>query len=423
MIISLLTRLAEAWATVRVGAAPPLVARLRPPVLKAVDGEDTMVRLDKLLAERGAGSRKDIDRLIRKGLVELDGEVVGKNGAKLKVPWGSAPIVDGFDYPPPPLLAAYHKPLGVVSTTKDERGRPDLSSVLPMEWQKALHVGLASNPAASRAAYSRLSGMMTGQPVGRLDADTTGLLLFSRDGDLTHRLLHPKYVVEREYVAEVEGEVEEAALRRQLEAGVETTEDGETLVVHATLVGVERGEEGEEGEVAGQSVRLTVTEGKHRMVRRLLANCGHPVLALHRLRYGAIVLEELQIEEGEAAPIEGDALLWALQLSAAAAAAPPPSAAAAPPGEAPPAPPSPPPSPPPSESARRVSRVTAEAEAAPARDLDEEMEEARWREWSPRPDVVEAVMLAAEVEWDEALCALRRERGGVVEAIEALKNS
>ena len=107
---------------------------------------------------------------------------------------------------------------------RDDQNRPDLSSVLPMEWQSTLH------------------------PVGRLDADTTGLLLFSRDGDLTHKLLHPKYGVEREYIAEVEGEVDEAALRATLAAGVDTTEDGETLVVVAALVGVD-----------GQQVRLALT--------------------------------------------------------------------------------------------------------------------------------------------------------------------
>ena len=150
---------------------------------------------------------------------------------------------------------------------KDDQGRPDLSSVLPMEWQGTLH------------------------PVGRLDADTTGLLLFSRDGDLTHKLLHPKYGVEREYVAEVEGDLDEELLRATLAAGVDTTEDGETLVVVAALVGVE-----------GQEVRLTVTEGKHRMVRRLLNNCGHPVVALHRVRYGDVHLDDL--EEGGSIAVE-----------------------------------------------------------------------------------------------------------------------
>ena len=128
----------------------------------AISCEGELVRLDKLLAERGAGSRKDVDRMIRKGLVSVQSletgelEVVGKSGAKLKVPWESSPVVDGFDYPPPPMLAAYYKPLGVVSTMKDDKGRPDLSAVLPQPWQKTLH------------------------PVGRLDADTTGLLLYAQ---------------------------------------------------------------------------------------------------------------------------------------------------------------------------------------------------------------------------------------------------
>jgi 23S rRNA pseudouridine2605 synthase len=207
----------------------------------ATPPEQKLVRLDKLLAERGAGSRKDVDRMIRKGLVEVDGQVVGKSGAKLKVPWSCSPIVDGFDYPPPPLLAAYHKPLGVVSSMRDDLGRSDLSSVLPLAWQKSLH------------------------PVGRLDADTTGLLLFSRSGDLTHRLLHPKYVVEREYLAEVENPIDPTSLAQKLADGVETLEEGAPLVVCAKLL-----------EVTGQTVRLTVTEGKYRMVRRVLANCGHP---------------------------------------------------------------------------------------------------------------------------------------------------
>lgn len=238
-----------------------------------------MVRLDKLLAERGAGSRKEVDRFIRAGLVEIDGEVVPKSGAKLKVPWEACPTVEGFDYPPPPLLAAYHKPLGVVSSMRDDFGRPDLATVLPQAWQKLLH------------------------PVGRLDADTTGLLLFSRDGNLTHRLLHPKYTVEREYLATVENPVDEAALRSRLADGVATIENGEELVVRGVVLGVTE-----------QTVRLVVTEGKYRMVRRVLANAGHPVVALHRVRYGDIRLDTLAIDEGEAAPVEGDALGWALGL-------------------------------------------------------------------------------------------------------------
>ena len=245
----------------------------------SADGTHPLVRLDKLLAERGCGSRKDVERLCRKGLVEVDGEAV-KSG-KVKVAWDAAPVVDGIDYPAPPLLAAYHKPLGVVSTMRDDHGRPDLATVLPVSWQKLLH------------------------PVGRLDADTTGLLLFSRDGDLTHRLLHPKFVVEREYLATVEGDLDEERLRARLEAGVETIEDGEELVVQGKLLGIEGDDR--------QTVRLVVTEGKYRMVRRMLANCGHPVVGLHRVRYGNVWLDE-DLAEGESMPIDGASLQWALEL-------------------------------------------------------------------------------------------------------------
>lgn len=243
----------------------------------------SLVRLDKLLAERGAGSRKDVGKMIQRGKVELDGAVVKKKD--LKIPYESVPIVDGFEYAPPPLLAAYHKPLGVVSSMKDDYGRPDLATVLPVSWAKLLH------------------------PVGRLDADTTGLLLFSRDGDLTHRLLHPKFLVEREYLATVEGDIDEAELRAQLEAGVRTIEDGDELYVQGKLLGLEGDDR--------QTVRLVVTEGKYRMVRRVLANCGHPVVALHRVRYGNVRLDELEIEEGDSAEVHGPGLQWALNLQQA----------------------------------------------------------------------------------------------------------
>ena len=236
------------------------------------------IRLDRLLAERGAGSRKDVDRLLRAGAVELDGATLGRGDAKRKVAWSSVPSVDGVAYPPPPLLAAYHKPLGVVSTLSDERGRPCLDSALPIGW-RALH------------------------PVGRLDADTSGLLLFCRDGALTHRLLHPRYAVEREYVAEVEGAVNEGALRAVLADGVPTIEDGQTFIARGRLLA-----SGAAGE-ARSTVRLVVTEGKHRMVRRMLHNAGHPVVTLRRDRYGAVEIG--QLAAGESRAVEGDAAAWA----------------------------------------------------------------------------------------------------------------
>ena len=120
--------------------------------------------------------------------------------------------------------------------------------------------------------------------------------------------MHPSTGVEREYVARVEGgAVDAAALEATLARGVEmierTPRGAEAVVVCGRLVSVDE-----------QSVRLCVTEGKHRMVRRMLAACGHPVSALHRMRYGAVRLDELAIAEGDAAPIEGKAMEWAMEL-------------------------------------------------------------------------------------------------------------
>ncbi|EEC45991.1 predicted protein [Phaeodactylum tricornutum CCAP 1055/1] len=127
-------------------------------------------------------------------------------------------------------------------------------------------------------------------PVGRLDYDTSGLLLFSSSGALTQRLLHPKHEVEKEYVAVVTGIVVEDELRATLAAGVR----GYLNVFDAQAL---------------STVRLTVSEGKHRMVRRILANCGHPVVSLHRDRLGAVALNDLPA--GEYRPLTTEESPWA----------------------------------------------------------------------------------------------------------------
>lgn len=122
-------------------------------------------------------------------------------------------------------------------------------------------------------------------PVGRLDYDTSGLILFSSSGDLTQRLLHPRHEVEKEYVASVENTMNidgELLLKKQLEIDGVTTSEG---IHNAELVSITN----------GCDVRLIVKEGKHRMVRRMLANCGHPVIKLRRLRHGLCVIDGLDI--------------------------------------------------------------------------------------------------------------------------------
>ncbi len=218
------------------------------------------MRLDKLLAERGMGSRKDARRLVKRGLVVVDGEVAKK--VSDHVDPTAVVTVNGQPLEALARVLLYHKPVGRVSSMDDDWGRGDLSSVLPPEWAGQYH------------------------PVGRLDADTSGLLLFSRDGTLTHRLLHPKFGMEREYVAVVEDEVL-PDLADLLEAGVETAEG----IFCARLVHAE-----------GRTLRLVVKEGKHRMVRRMLNNAGYPVLELHRVRYGPFELGDLEEEAFAKAP-------------------------------------------------------------------------------------------------------------------------
>ena len=148
------------------------------------------VRLDKFLNDASVGaSRAACGKLVKQGRVAVDG-IIAKRAAA-KVPADARVTVDDVLVEPLPLLWAYHKPIGVHSTLRDDRGRPDLAAVAP------------------RKAH----------PVGRLDADTSGLLLFSSDGALTHKLLSPRAAVEKEYVATCEvADGADAALARTPEA-------------------------------------------------------------------------------------------------------------------------------------------------------------------------------------------------------------
>ena len=214
-----------------------------------------MMRLDKLLAARAAGTRTQVRKLVRRGQVTVDGEVVHDHA--MRVGDDADVRVEGELLEAFPKVALFHKPAGAVSTMRDDMGRLCLADVVPPLWHDRLH------------------------PVGRLDADTTGLLPFSADGAITQHLLHPKRGYEREYIATVDPAPQEG-LAAFLASGVRTA-DG---VFTARVVSIE-----------GADIRLVVTEGRHRMVRRMLANSGHPVVALHRLRFGPFVLGD--VAEGD----------------------------------------------------------------------------------------------------------------------------
>lgn len=263
------------------------------------------LRLERILSNRGVGSRNDVSKLLRQGRVKINGEVV--LGGANKYPSNVEVDIDGQIITSVPILALYHKPIGVISTMGDPWGRDGLEE-LSLDWPflKTMH------------------------PVGRLDADTSGLLLFSSDGHLTQTLLHPASDVEREYEAIVIGKVDYEALSSKLGSGIKTTEGTfSAKLLHAEIVDENIDistikdlppdflpSNDESNDIKSQSktmpaslIRLVVTEGKYRMVRRVMHNAGHSVVKLHRLRYGSILLADL--EEGEVRPCTAEEALWA----------------------------------------------------------------------------------------------------------------
>jgi 23S rRNA pseudouridine2605 synthase len=228
--------------------------------------DDGLIRLQKLLAQSGVASRRRCEELMLAGEVEVDGEVVTRLGTKVD-PRTAVIRVSGKRLPPVSdhVYLVLNKPAGVVSTMSDPEGRRTLSEVLaeqrPDRPERLFHVG-------------------------RLDTDTTGLLLLTNDGDFAHRMAHPSYEVDKTYVAEVEGEVYKRTLKRLLE-GVEL-EDGPVSVSHAKLVMAAKDK---------SIVELVIHEGRNRIVRRLLDHVGHPVRRLTRTQFGPVRLDRLPVGE------------------------------------------------------------------------------------------------------------------------------
>lgn len=217
------------------------------------------VRLQKLLASAGVGSRRACELLITQGRVSVDGNVVTELGVRVD-PVGQTIHVDGSRVvlDESRVYLAFNKPLGVVSTMSDELGRASISDYLPPRNERLFHVG-------------------------RLDADTEGLLLLTNDGELAHRLQHPAYEVPKTYIARVPGPIPRD-LGKTLRAGVEL-EDGVVKVDSFKLIDSAPGK---------AIVELILHEGKKHVVRRLLAQVGHPVEALSRVQVGPILLGQLR---------------------------------------------------------------------------------------------------------------------------------
>jgi 23S rRNA pseudouridine2605 synthase len=209
------------------------------------------MRLNAFLARAGVASRRRADELIKTGRVTVNGEPGQLNtvvGAHDRV------AVDGEEVARQRLAyVLLHKPAGVVTTARDPQGRRTVVDLVPAEPRVV--------------------------PVGRLDADTTGALLLTNDGPLAHRLAHPRYGVEKTYVAEIGGDVDEKTLQ-QLRDGV-VLEDGPTAAAKARHAGPGR-------------VELVLHEGRNRQVKRMLEAVGHPVTRLHRSAYAGLTLEGLE---------------------------------------------------------------------------------------------------------------------------------
>jgi 23S rRNA pseudouridine2605 synthase len=209
------------------------------------------VRLNAYLARAGVASRRRSDELIKAGRVRVNGD---HGRLDTFVGPGDVVEVDGSEVLPQRLAyVLLHKPAGVVTTAHDPQGRQTV-------------VGLVGHD-------------IRVVPVGRLDAETTGALLLTNDGSLAHRLAHPRYGVEKVYVADVEGDPSDGALLRLAE-GIEL-EDGRTAPARVRRLAPAR-------------IELVLHEGRKRQVRRMLEAVGHPVRRLHRSLYAGLGVDDLR---------------------------------------------------------------------------------------------------------------------------------
>lgn len=226
----------------------------------ASEGEGSRQRLQKVLSAAGLFSRRRAEMLMQEGRIRINGELATEMGVRVD-PDVDVVSVDGQVVPlkVDSLYIMLNKPKGVVSTMADDKGRPDLSVYVRQIGERVVNVG-------------------------RLDADTTGLLLMSNDGDLVHRLSHPSFEISKVYTATVEGVVDQAVLN-QLTTGVEL-EDGVSAVDKVKILGEPRHD--------SSIVEIVLHSGKNRIIRRMMEAVGHPVIDLHRKAVGGLHLGGLK---------------------------------------------------------------------------------------------------------------------------------
>jgi 23S rRNA pseudouridine2605 synthase len=217
------------------------------------------VRLQKVLAQAGIGSRRASEEMIANGRVEVDGQIVTELGVRID-PATAVVHVDGLriQLDQAKVTIALNKPLGVVSTMDDPKGRPTVADLIRNREERLFHVG-------------------------RLDADSEGLLLLTNDGELANRLSHPKYEIAKTYLVTVEGEIF-PRVGKQLLKGVEL-DDGVAKMDAVHVV----------QQIDGFAMlEVVLHEGRNRIVRRMFDAVGHPVTRLVRTRIGPIPLGDLK---------------------------------------------------------------------------------------------------------------------------------
>ena len=232
------------------------------------DDDTQLVRLQKVLAAAGIGSRRACEQLIDEGRVEVDGRLVTEQGMRVD-PRTAVVRVDGERVPTAPgnAVYAFNKPKGVITTMSDDEGRPCVGDYVRGRTERLFHVG-------------------------RLDADTEGLLILTNDGELANRLGHPSHQVDKTYVATVRGQMTPQELRA-LREGVEL-EDGFAQCDSARIL----------QKLPDRSlVELVIHEGRNRIIRRMMAEVGRPVTDLVRTRIGPVHLG--QQRPGVIRPIGG----------------------------------------------------------------------------------------------------------------------
>lgn len=221
-----------------------------------------MERLQKVIARAGISSRRKAEELIKEGRVKVNGKVVTELGVKVspsdKVEVNEIPLEKEV-----PVYFLLYKPRGVISSVSDEKGRKVVTDFFP-------------------AIKERIF------PVGRLDYDTSGLLLLTNDGEFANLLMHPKNEIEKVYVAKVKGLPLRENLKK-LEKGIRL-EDGKTAPAKVKLLSTDKKKQ-------TSIVEIIIHEGRNRQVRRMFEAIGHEVLKLKRERYGFLTLTGLRAGE------------------------------------------------------------------------------------------------------------------------------